>query len=148
MTRSDGPGARDRLPAVRILHLVGRSHHRGAELVALELARELERFGHSSSFWAVGPGHEGGTVADLPVLTGAVRQSPLAIALAAARLRRAVGVTDADVILAHGGSALQVAVLKKALDIQAQGALQLIEAASQVIPSNPPHLGNSVDTVA
>lgn len=44
--------------------------------------------------------------------------------------------------------ALQVAVLKKALDIQAQGALQLIEAASQVIPSNPPHLGNSVDTVA
>jgi glycosyltransferase involved in cell wall biosynthesis len=111
MTRSDGPGARDRLPAVRILHLVGRSHHRGAELVALELARELERFGHSSSFWAVGPGHEGGTVADLPVLTGAVRQSPLAIALAAARLRRAVGVADADVILAHGGSALQVAVL-------------------------------------
>ena len=44
--------------------------------------------------------------------------------------------------------ALQVAVLKKALDIQAQGALQLIEAASQVIPSNPPHLGNAVDTVA
>jgi len=44
--------------------------------------------------------------------------------------------------------ALQVAVLKKALDIQEQGALQLIEAASQVIPSNPPHLGNAVDTVA
>ena len=44
--------------------------------------------------------------------------------------------------------ALQVAVLKKALDIQAQGALQLIEAASLVIPSNPPHLGNAVDTVA
>jgi hypothetical protein len=43
---------------------------------------------------------------------------------------------------------LQVAVLKKALDIQEQGALQLIEAASQVIPSNPPHLGNDVDTFA
>jgi hypothetical protein len=49
---------------------------------------------------------------------------------------------------ARTAEALQVAVLKKALDIQAQGALQLIEAASQVIPSNPPHLGNAVDTVA
>ena len=49
---------------------------------------------------------------------------------------------------ARTAESLQVAVLKKALDIQEQGALQLIEAASQVIPSNPPHLGNAVDTVA
>ncbi len=53
-----------------------------------------------------------------------------------------------EVSQARTTEALQVAVLKKALDIQAQGALQLIEAASQVIPSNPPHLGNAVDTVA
>ncbi|MEF8717277.1 MAG: YjfB family protein [Candidatus Accumulibacter necessarius] len=49
---------------------------------------------------------------------------------------------------ARTAESLQVAVLKKALDIQEQGALQLIEAASQVIPSNPPHLGNDVDTFA
>ena len=49
---------------------------------------------------------------------------------------------------ARTAEALQVAVLKKALDIQEQGALKLIEAASQVIPSNPPHLGNDVDTFA
>lgn len=43
---------------------------------------------------------------------------------------------------------VQMAVLKKAIDISAQGALQLIQAASNVIPSNPPHLGNQIDTVA
>lgn len=47
---------------------------------------------------------------------------------------------------ARTAAAVQVTVLKKALDIQAQGALQLIEAASQV--TNPPNLGNRVDTRA
>lgn len=44
--------------------------------------------------------------------------------------------------------AIQIAVLKKAIDIDAQGALQLIEAASNVISSNPPNLGNNIDTFA
>jgi hypothetical protein len=44
--------------------------------------------------------------------------------------------------------AVQLAVLKKAMDIQAQGAMQLIQAAAQVIPNNPPHLGNQVDVFA
>ena len=43
---------------------------------------------------------------------------------------------------------VQTAVFKKALDINAQGALQLIEAASQAGRANPPHLGNQVDTFA
>jgi hypothetical protein len=43
---------------------------------------------------------------------------------------------------------VQIAVLKKAMDVSAQGALQLIQAASNVIPSNPPHLGRQIDTVA
>jgi len=38
-------------------------------------------------------------------------------------------------------------VLKKAIDIQAQNALQLLEALPQM-PSNPPNLGNSVDVKA
>ncbi len=44
--------------------------------------------------------------------------------------------------------AIQIAVLKKAIDIDAQGALQLIQAASNVISSNPPNLGNNIDTFA
>jgi hypothetical protein len=43
---------------------------------------------------------------------------------------------------------VQLAVLKKAMDIQAQGAMQLIQAAAQVIPNNPPNLGNQVDVFA
>jgi len=35
-------------------------------------------------------------------------------------------------------------VLKKAIDIQEQNAMRLLEALPQV-PSNPPNLGNSVD---
>lgn len=44
----------------------------------------------------------------------------------------------------------QLAVLKKAMDIEAQGAAQLIQTASQVVPSynNPSHLGNNVNTFA
>lgn len=45
-------------------------------------------------------------------------------------------------------NAVQIAVLKKSMDVQAQGALQLIQAATQAMPSNPPHLGNRVDTLA
>lgn len=42
-------------------------------------------------------------------------------------------------------SAVQLAVLKKAMDTQAQGAMQLIQAVAQSAPNNPPHLGNHVD---
>ena len=38
-------------------------------------------------------------------------------------------------------------VMKKAIDIQAQSALQLLQALPQV-SSNPPNLGNSVDVKA
>lgn len=105
------PGWACETPAVRILHLVGRSHHRGAELVALELARELDGLGHRNRLLAVGAGHEGGTVDDLPALTGAVRQHPGELVVAAWKLRRSLRGQPADVVLAHGGAALQVAVL-------------------------------------
>lgn len=42
--------------------------------------------------------------------------------------------------------AVQLTVLKEALDTQAQSAMQLLEAAGAA--SNPPHLGNNVDTYA
>jgi hypothetical protein len=43
---------------------------------------------------------------------------------------------------------VQIAVLKKVMDVEAQAALQLVQAAAQVIPTNPPNLGKSVDTFA
>jgi hypothetical protein len=49
---------------------------------------------------------------------------------------------------AQTADAVQLAVLKKAMDIQAQGAMQLIQAASQATSNNPPHLGNQVNTFA
>ncbi len=42
------------------------------------------------------------------------------------------------------GSAVSTLVLKKAMQIQEQSALQLLQALPQVA-SNPPNLGNSVD---
>lgn len=48
---------------------------------------------------------------------------------------------------ANTGDAVSTLVLKKALDIQAQSALQLLQALPQ-LPSNPPNLGNSIDVKA
>ncbi len=41
----------------------------------------------------------------------------------------------------QSAQAEDVAVLKKALEIEEQTAMQLLQA----VPSNPPHLGNNVD---
>lgn len=42
--------------------------------------------------------------------------------------------------------AINIAVLKKALEIQASGAATLINALEQQAAGNPPHLGNTIDT--
>jgi len=47
---------------------------------------------------------------------------------------------------AKTGDAVGTLVLKKAIDMQAQSAAQLIQALPQ--PSNPPNLGNSIDVRA
>lgn len=50
---------------------------------------------------------------------------------------------------AQVGDAVGISVLKKAMDIQAQSAAQLIAAVAEVGPrNNPPHLGQSVDVSA
>ncbi|MEF8700225.1 MAG: YjfB family protein [Candidatus Accumulibacter sp. UW26] len=49
---------------------------------------------------------------------------------------------------ARTADAVQMAMFRKVLDVQEQSAMQLIEAASRVIPSNPPNLGNHIDTSA
>ena len=49
---------------------------------------------------------------------------------------------------AQTGEAVSIAVLRKAIDLQAQGALQLIDALPQPTTNNPPHLGQGVNTFA
>ena len=44
------------------------------------------------------------------------------------------------------GQEVGVAVLKKALDIQASSAMALIDALPPVTPSLPPNLGQNVNT--
>ena len=57
-----------------------------------------------------------------------------------------IGNVPAAMSQASSGDAIAVLVLKKALDIQAQGALQLIQSLPQVAPM--PNLGNNVNTFA
>lgn len=49
---------------------------------------------------------------------------------------------------AQTGDAVGIAVLKKSIDLQAQGALQLIQAIPQLAANSPPNLGNGVNTFA
>lgn len=44
------------------------------------------------------------------------------------------------------GDAVGISVLKKAMEIESQNVLMLLQAIPA--PSNPPHLGNSVDVRA
>jgi len=50
------------------------------------------------------------------------------------------------------GDAVGIAVLKKAIDIEAQGAMQLIDAIPQPPQQSaanlPPHLGQNINTTA
>lgn len=54
-----------------------------------------------------------------------------------------MGGLSSAVAQAGTGDAVGTLVLKKALDMQAQSAVQLIQALPK--PSNPSHLGNGVD---
>lgn len=60
------------------------------------------------------------------------------------------GVAQAATALSQAktGDAVAIAVLKKAIDIQADSALQLLQALPQPAASNPPNLGNSINTFA
>lgn len=49
---------------------------------------------------------------------------------------------------ARSGQAVQLAVLKMAIDSQEQGAIQLLQAATQATGNNSPHLGKYINTFA
>jgi glycosyltransferase involved in cell wall biosynthesis len=96
---------------LRILHLVSRSQRRGAELVALELARELEVLGHSNRVLALGLGFDGREEPDLPALTRRSDGGVHALLLASRSLRRRLAAEPVDIVIAHGGRAVEAAVL-------------------------------------
>jgi hypothetical protein len=54
----------------------------------------------------------------------------------------------AAIAQASTGDAIAISVMKKALDIQAQSAMQLIQALPLPSTNNPPNLGNHVNTFA
>jgi glycosyltransferase involved in cell wall biosynthesis len=95
----------------RILHVVSRSQRRGAELVALELADELDRLGHRNRVVALGRAFDGGQEPGLAPLGAGRRQGPPELALEAVRLRGLLARQSVDVVLAHGGWAAQVVAL-------------------------------------
>ena len=59
-----------------------------------------------------------------------------------------VGSISSAVSQAQTGDAVAIAVLKKAIDLQAQGALQLIASLPQPATNSPPNLGQGVNTFA
>lgn len=58
-----------------------------------------------------------------------------------------IGSLSSALAQANTGDAVGILVLKKAMAIQAQSALQLLEGLPQAA-SNPAHLGNTVDVKA
>jgi glycosyltransferase involved in cell wall biosynthesis len=96
---------------MRILHLVGRSQRRGAELVALDLADALDEVGEENVVLACAPGFDGGCDPALPALTRRIAMNPSALVRTAWTLRRHLRTLRPDAVLAHGGWAIQVATL-------------------------------------
>ncbi len=58
-----------------------------------------------------------------------------------------VGSLSSALSQAQTGDAVSTLVLKKAMKIQEQNAMQLLQAVPQM-PNNPPNLGNSIDVKA
>ncbi|WP_263143374.1 YjfB family protein [Pseudomonas alcaligenes] len=85
---------------------------------------------------------------DISRIANAVSQ---ASAATGAAFNNASSNASASDISGAGGAALasdvKVMTLKKAIDLQAQSAVALIQAIPQP-SSNPPHLGNSIDVRA
>lgn len=98
-------------PAFRIVHLVTRSHRRGAEVVALELAAALDTLGHTNEVHAVALAADGGLIARLPVLVRSQRLGVRTYVQSAWRFHRLLKAHPADIVVAHGGWAAIVVAL-------------------------------------
>ena len=97
--------------SIRVLHLVSRSQVRGAELVAAELADELDRLGHRNRVVALAPAFDGSTQPHVSALSGSVGLSRRDMPVWVRRVRRLLAGEPVDVVLAHGGLAAEVGSL-------------------------------------
>jgi glycosyltransferase involved in cell wall biosynthesis len=102
---------RGTMTVVRILHLVTRSQRRGAELVALELARGLDGLGHENRVVALGLAFDGTEDAGISSLTRRPDSGLQTLFAASRALRRELRRAPVDVVIAHGGRAVEAAVL-------------------------------------
>jgi glycosyltransferase involved in cell wall biosynthesis len=96
---------------VRILHVVGQSHQRGAEKFALELAGGLDALGHDNRVVALGLSFDGKRDPALPALTTWTKLEPRAVVAGGWSLRGHLARESFDIVLAHGGSAVKAAVI-------------------------------------
>ncbi len=103
-------------PRLRIVHVVGRSQRRGAEIAALELAAELDRRGHHNRVVAMCPQFDGSREPALAPLTARRQMDLVGFVAGVLRLRRALRRDPADIVLAHGGWAMQVAAVARRRD--------------------------------
>jgi glycosyltransferase involved in cell wall biosynthesis len=99
------------MSAMRIVHVVTRSHRRGAEIVALELAAELDALGQANHVHAIALGFDGTAIPELDVMVSTPRLGLRAFVQGSWRLRRLLARHRADIVVAHGGwAAIVVAV--------------------------------------
>jgi glycosyltransferase involved in cell wall biosynthesis len=98
---------------LRILHVVSRSQRRGAELTATELASKLDELGHQNRVVALAPAFDGTTFDSIPALTRNAREGAVSLARATVALRGDLGRGPADVVIAHGGRAIEAATFAR-----------------------------------
>jgi glycosyltransferase involved in cell wall biosynthesis len=103
-----GRSAVERDRPLRVVHLVTRSHRRGAEVFALELAAASDVLGHENEVFAIALAADGDSIASLPVLVPTRKLGLRAYVQSSWRLRRLLKAEPADVVLAHGGWAALV----------------------------------------
>jgi glycosyltransferase involved in cell wall biosynthesis len=84
-------------------------------MFALELASGLDSLGHENRVVAIGLGFDGRPDPDLPALTMRTQLGPRTVSTSAWRLHQLLAQEPFDVVLAHGGSAAQAAVLARGL---------------------------------
>jgi glycosyltransferase involved in cell wall biosynthesis len=96
-----------------VLHVVTRSHRRGAERSALDLARALDELGCQDKVVALAPAFDGSELAELPSLTRRSGRGLRALVPEIRALRAELYRHPVDILLAHGGRAAQVAAFAR-----------------------------------
>jgi glycosyltransferase involved in cell wall biosynthesis len=98
---------------MRVLHVVIRSHRRGAELAALDLRHALDELGCRNDVVALARAFDGSELAELPSLTRHSGRGWRTLMPEIRALRTELDRHPVDIVLAHGGRAAEVAALAR-----------------------------------